>query len=74
MPYIVEYWHKTRYKELPYTVSKDKASLQKEVDKLNNSLDKEITKLIPVKVKYRIKKIRNSDVKEKPCEPVPSDV
>lgn len=73
MPYVIEYYHKTGYKVLPYTVSKDKASLKKEVDQMNSSLDKEVTRLLPVKVKYRIRKIKNGDVKEKVNEPV-SDI
>lgn len=65
MPYIVEYWHKTGYKQLPYTVRNSKAELVKEVEDMNKNLDKEITRFLPVKEKYRIKKIRNCDVKEK---------
>lgn len=73
MPYIIEYYHKTGYKELPYTVNSSKSVLQKEVDEMNKSLDKETTRFLPVKDKYRVKKIRNSDVKKKANEPMPVD-
>jgi len=75
MPYIIEYYHKTGFKELPYTVSNSKEKLLKEVEEMNRSMDPNVTRLLPVKVKYRVKKIKNSDVKEKDNgkEPVFSD-
>jgi hypothetical protein len=63
MPYIIEYYHKTSYKELPYTVKNSKAELLKEVEEMNRTVDKEVTRFLPVKEKYRVKKIKNGDRK-----------
>lgn len=61
--YLIEYYDKRSYKELPhYTIKASKKEVQEEVNDLNSNVSKEVLKTLPVKYKYRLKKVkRNKD-------------
>ncbi len=57
--YGIEVWEKNKSIELESTKRATKGDLEAEVEELNKLVTKEQAKFLPVKYKYRVKKIKN---------------
>jgi hypothetical protein len=57
--YIIEVFDRKKWRELKTTLSSTKSNLEEEVKELNKLVTKEQLKFLPVKEKYRVKKIKN---------------
>ena len=62
--YIIEVFERKKWRVLKTSVSATKTHLEEEVEELNKLISKEQLKLIPVKEKYRVRKIKGSQGKQ----------
>lgn len=58
--YIVEYFERGKWRELPRTLSASKQSVEDVVEEMNGRADPEVVRLLPVKYKYRFKKVKGN--------------
>lgn len=71
--YIVEYFERGKWRELPRTLSDSKQAVEDVVEEMNGRVDPEVVKFLPVKYKYRYKKVKgNKNEKQtgKVCSPI----
>jgi hypothetical protein len=76
--YVIEVWNgKWGYQEIARTKRPEKHILETEVEDLNKNVPPEQLRLMPVRVKYRVKKIKNFKSTKNDCDikedPVSSD-
>lgn len=66
--YIIEVWNgKWGYQEIARTKRAEKHILMAEVEDLNKNVDPEQLRMMPISVKYRVKKIKNSKSSKNDC-------
>jgi hypothetical protein len=58
--FIIEYYERTKWRPIKRTLNVSKKETQELLDEMNNSVDPETIKFLPVKQKYRIKKVKNN--------------
>jgi hypothetical protein len=58
--YVLEVYHKKEWEFCK--TSEEKKSLEEEAEELNKLVPKEIYKFLPVSRKYRVRKIKKSDL------------
>jgi len=62
--YIIEVFERKKWRVLKTSLSATKSDLEAEVEELNNLISKEQLKFLPVKEKYRVRKIKSSQGKQ----------
>ena len=62
--YIIEVFERKKWRLLKNSINTTKNDLEKEVEELNSLVPKEYLKFLPVKEKYRVRKIKNSQGKQ----------
>jgi len=58
--YVIQVFTKSDYVDLPSTLKPSKKVVQEEVDELNSNVSKDTLRVLPVKYKYRCKKVKRS--------------
>ena len=62
--YIIEVFERKKWRVLKTSLSATKSDLEAEVEELNSLISKEQLKFLPVKEKYRVRKIKSSQGKQ----------